>query len=130
MYSIMLGALLLAATSPAGAYETDPEWIYHGRADSFATPAVIERDKVFGAIPEYRQIREEGLTRDDARYWILLQKANDVFREAVVRAAEAGGYDLIAEKGTVRPRGKGAESPPVITPEVIEAVKACTTGTD
>ena len=93
--------------------------IYHGKKDGSKKPAEIKAQDVFNEIAEYKKIKEKGLTKDDAEYWVLLNKANEKFNAAVKKASEDGKYDCVAEKGKVK-----FDSTPVdITKKVIEALK-------
>ena len=118
-------SLLLEAPSARGdgAYEVDAEKVYLGDPEAFKEPATVDRDKVFGEIPAYKLIQKEGLTEKHARYWILLQKANEVFEKVITKVAGDGGYDLVAENGAVRPKGKTKKTPPDVTQDAINAIK-------
>ena len=124
----MLAVLLLSAPSTeksaAGdSYQVDRDKVYYGSAESFKKPATIDRDKVFAKISYYAQILKEGLTRKDARYWTLLKKANKIFSKALGKVATDGGYDLIAEKGSIKAKGKKKKAPPDVTKAAIKAAK-------
>lgn len=93
--------------------------VYHGKKDGSKKPAEIKALDVFNEIAEYKKIKEKGLTKDDAEYWVLLNKANEKFNKAVKRVAEEEKHDCVAEKGKVK-----FDSKPVdITKKVIEALK-------
>jgi hypothetical protein len=94
--------------------------IYQGKRNSFNTPCVLDRDKVFAKIPAYKKIKREGLDKNSARYYFLLEEANRVFRAAVKKVAEEKGYDLVVEKGGIK-ASKDVQIPD-ITSEVIKAV--------
>lgn len=79
----------------------DPAKVYYGRTRSFVRPAVVSLDHVFGVIPDYQTIVAEGLPPNDARYWLLLERANKLFAEAVRHVAMAHGYDMICERGAL-----------------------------
>ena len=93
--------------------------IYYGKKDGAKKPAEIKAADVFNEIAEYKKIKEKGLTKDDAEYWVLLNKANEKFNKAVKKAAEAGKHDVVAEKG----KHKFDSTPVDITKKVIEALK-------
>ena len=122
MASLLLCTLPAATTASSKSYEVDKTKVYHGSADSFKNPATIDRDKVFAEISSYKKITKEGLTQKSPRYWILLKEANDVFAKALAKVASNEGYDLIAEKGSVKPKGK-KKTPPDVTEAAIKAVK-------
>ena len=94
--------------------------IYFGKRNSFNTPCVLDRHKVFAKIPAYKKIKREGLEKNSARYYFLLEEANRAFRAAVKKAAEEKGYDLAVEKGGIK-ASKDVRIPD-ITSEVIKAV--------
>ena len=93
--------------------------IYFGKADGAKKPAEITAATIFNEIPEYKKIKEKGLTKDDAEYWVLLNKANEKFNKAVKKVAEDGKYDVVAEKGKVKFDKTAAD----ITQGVVEALK-------
>jgi len=104
-------SLLFAITA-----DTD---IYFGKKEGAKKPAELKATDVFNEIAEYKKIKEKGLTKDDAEYWTLLNKANEKFNRALKRVAEEEKYDVVAEKGKVK-----FETAPVdITKKVIEALK-------
>ncbi|MCZ6690289.1 MAG: hypothetical protein O7H41_11840 [Planctomycetota bacterium] len=129
MHSLLLAVLLLSPplaneSGTGDSYKVDRNKVYYGNPDSFKKPATIDRDKVFAKISYYAQILKEGLTRKDARYWTLLKKANKVFSKALGKVATDGGYDLIAESGSIKAKGKKKKkAPPDITKAAIKAAK-------
>lgn len=129
MRSALAVLVFLLPCSPAlaldeGSYEVDEAKVYHGTADSFRAPATVERDTVFAEISAYKQIEKEGLKDSQPRYWLLLRKANDVFKKALEKVAKDGSYDLIAETGSLKGKGKNKKkTPPDITQEAIDAVE-------
>lgn len=124
MYLILVVAILAppSALSSGKGYEVETDKVYHGSVESFKKPAVIDRDKVFAQISAYKQIKKEGLNQKNPRYWILLREANDVFSKVLSKVASDGGYDLIGEKGSIKPKGK-RKAPPDVTNSAIKAVK-------
>ena len=101
----MIAVLLLAASL---AIPTDPEArkVYYGEVDGAQKPAYVIASKVFAKIPEYKKIKEKGLTKDNPEYFILLQKANAKFFDALTAAAKKAGRDVVVEKGTEDFTGK------------------------
>jgi len=93
----------------------DPEAVFYGDARDWKKPAEVDASLVYAEIEEYKQIREEKLQASDARYGVLLSKANKRFKCAVRKAAKDGEYDLVAKIGSV----KGVDSVPSITSAVI-----------
>ncbi|MEQ8763073.1 MAG: hypothetical protein RL885_04045 [Planctomycetota bacterium] len=115
-----LAGVCAAETTPDDVQVVDKKKVYFGDPDNFSRPAVISAKKIFDEIPAYKQIKEEGLDKNDPRYWTLLEKANKVFKRVVKKVAENGGYDLVAEVGSL----KGAEEFPNLTAECIELVES------
>lgn len=76
--------------------------VYYGTPKGARKPAVVVAKTVFAEIPEYKEIKERGLTRDDPEYWILLGKANDKFYAAVRKVGERSGFDVVVEKDSAR----------------------------
>ncbi|HZL71310.1 MAG TPA: hypothetical protein VFC86_02520 [Planctomycetota bacterium] len=92
--------------------------IYHGKKEDSKKPAELKAKDVFNEIAEYKKIKEKGLTKDDAEYWTLLNKANEKFQKALKKVVEEDKYDCVSEKGKIK-----YESTPVdITKKVIEAL--------
>jgi len=114
-----VAAVVLVAGVSASA-GIDRSKVYLGNPESFNSPAEINASEVFEAIPEYRQIRQEKISPDDARYWLLMNKANKRFYRALKTVSKTCGYDLIAEIGTIGVyRGKNV---PDVTGDVILAL--------
>ncbi len=93
--------------------------VYYGDPKNFSSASVVSAKKIFDEIPAYKQIKDEGLDKNDPRYWILLEKANKVFKKVVKKAAKSGGYDLVAEVGAL----KGADEFPNLTAECIDLIE-------
>ncbi len=98
---ILAFALSAFATPSTGVRVVKPKQVYLGDPEAFTTAATVSGKKVFHAIPEYQQILDEGLDKNDAKYWVLLKKANVKFNAALKRAAEDQGFDLVAETGAI-----------------------------
>ncbi len=92
--------------------------VYYGKLADAKKPAELVAKTVFAEIPEYKKIKEKGLTETDPEYWILLAKANEKFYAAVKKVGDADKYDVIVEKGTAKFEG----TPPDITQKVIAAL--------
>ena len=101
--------------SPEPAKSVDPEAVFYGDARDWKKAAEVDASLVYAEIDEYKQIRDEKLQASDARYGVLLSKANKRFKCAVRKAAKDGEYDLVAKIGSV----KGVDSVPSITSAVI-----------
>ena len=83
----------------------DAAKVYLGQAATCKAPSVVDADRVYRSIPEYKRIVEKGLTEKDAEYSLLLLKATRRFRAAVEAAAKDGSYDLVAAVGAVKWEG-------------------------
>ena len=79
----------------------DETQVYFGKASGCKTPAVVDADKVYRTIPEYKKILEQKLTPKDAEYTLLMVKVTRRFRAAVAAAATEAGRDLVANVGSV-----------------------------
>lgn len=90
--------------------------VYYGVLEGARRPAEVDARKVFGEIPEYREIIRRRLAVDEPEYWVLLTRANGKFLQAVKRAAELRQCDVVVEKGTVKF--------PSAVPDLTEAVLA------
>ena len=95
------GALLVALT--AFAFQAK---VYYGKLDGAKKPSEVTAIKVFENIPEYKEIMERGLSKDDPEYFALLNKANMKFFDAVRKAAQNSGRDVVVEKGSAQFEGE------------------------
>ena len=125
---LLLPTVVAASPGALGADEAkkddrptiDATQVYYGRAATCKTPAVVDADRAFRAIPEYKKILDDKLTDADARYSLLLVKATRKFRAAVEAAATAGGYDLVANTGAVDWPGHDV---PDITDSILQSLE-------
>ena len=89
-----------AITSPG------PAKVYYGKLDGAKKPSEVTAKKVFEIIPEYKEIVERELSKDDPEYIALLNKANIKFFDAVRKAAQKSGRDVVVEKGYAQLEGE------------------------
>jgi hypothetical protein len=122
-------ALVLAlpagvAWAEAGDYRVvDGGKVYLGNGRLFARPCVVQADRVYREIAEYREILDKGLTDKDARYHFLMKRASERFLDAVKRMATELDFDLVAEVGVVKPAKRGVEGAPERTDDVISRLR-------
>ena len=109
MLFISLGVAVLAWAIPA-------EEVYYGSARRYSKAAEVNAKKVFMAIPAYREIIEENIEKDSARYFLKLREANQIFRRTIAKYAKDNGFDLVCEEGNV----EGAYN---ATDDMIELIK-------
>ena len=112
----MLRCALSLVISMAAVASTD---VYYGKTDGAKKPAEIVAQDIFNEISEYKKIKEKGLTKDDAEYWVLLNHANEKFNKAVKKIVDEGKYDVVVEKG----KHKFSATPSDVTKKVIDALK-------
>lgn len=121
---LSLGLGLSSAAADVGDYRVvDGGGVYLGNARLFARPCVIQADRVYLAIPEYKEIREKGLTDKDARYHFLMKRASERFLEAVKVTGRDLDVDLIAEVGAVKAARTGAPAISERTDDVISRLR-------
>lgn len=94
----------------------DADAVYYGRTTGFKSPAEVDVDAVYAAIPEYRKLLEKELEPEDAEYVLLMTKASRRFKKAVRAAARALQHDLVARIGSV----ENVDDVPDISQEVID----------
>ncbi len=136
LHPVLVPALLSAALLLALLVRPAPAWagvsdyrvvdaggVYFGNHRLFSKPGVVLADRVYRAIPEYREILDQGLTDKDVRYHFLMKKASERFGEAVKQAARDLDLDLVAEVGAVRAARNGVAAPPDRTDEVVARLK-------
>jgi hypothetical protein len=122
--------LLLLAAAPATAegkapYRCDdPSLVYLGNPRLFKKPCAVSTDRVYRAIPEYREILEKNLTEKDVRYHFLMKRASDKFGAAVKDLARDLGYDLVAAPGAVVQNTAEAPAVPDGTDAAIQRLPA------
>ena len=123
---LLLAALLVLC--PTGlllgdrnsADKIDKDKIYHGDPEDFTKAGCIAADKIYILIPAYKEIVDKGLTQDDPEYWILMNKANETFKQALEETEDKHEYELIGELGAIVVKGKKA---PNITRKVDKIVR-------
>lgn len=121
-----LVVLLSAGTARAdvGDYRiVDASKVYLGNPRLFQRPCVIQADLVYGAISEYREIVDKGLTDKDVRYHFLMKKASERFLEALKGMAREADADLVAEVGAVRAANPGVAAPVDRTDDAIARLR-------
>ena len=123
LITVLLAVGALAVTPPLEAkteqppkFEVDEGGIYYGDPGNFKKPAVVDVDKVYSKIPEYREIVERNMDESSPRYLFLLRAASEKFRTAIEKVARDKGYDLIGCIGSIKCRGKTV---PNITSRVV-----------
>lgn len=84
----------------------DEAAIYYGDPTDFRKPAVVDVDRVYMSIPEYKEIIDEDLDKSKPRYLMLMRAASKKFRTALKKAAKAKKYDLIGGLGSITIEGK------------------------
>jgi len=94
----------------------DEAEIYYGDPSDFKKPAVVDVDRVYMSIPEYKEIIDRDMDDSKPRYLMLMRAASKKFRTALKKAAKAKGYDLIGGLGSIKIEGKTV---PEITDLVI-----------
>ena len=122
--------ILVCATSAdtvcaadAVVYEVvDPDGVYYGSGKHPKSPAVLVADDVWAEIPEYKQIVDEELSEEDAKYHILLRKATERFEKALKKLASRDGYDMLGETGAIVVKGDKAKELTDVSKELIKLV--------
>ena len=99
----------------------DATQVYYGKACATKAPSVVDADKVYKSIPEYKKILDNKLTEKDAEYSILMVKASKKFRAAVEGAATENACDLVANLGAVTWDG---HTVPDLTDATLKKVEA------
>ncbi|MCB9883567.1 MAG: hypothetical protein H6834_17400 [Planctomycetes bacterium] len=91
--------------------------IYHGNPDAWTRAAVIDGRQILKATPSFKEIVRQGLQKGDPRYDLLKAKAAKEFSEAIKKASDKVGYDLVGELGSVVIKGRAV---PEITTLVMK----------
>ena len=90
-----------------------------GNQRLYTKPCVVKADRIYRAIPEYREILDKGLTDKDVQYHFLMKKASEKFLEAVKRMARDVSMDLVGEVGSIKACTTGVSDPPDKTDDVV-----------
>lgn len=102
---------------------TDKARIYYGRATLARRPAVVNSSRVYARIPEYIQIKRDGVSHNKPQYHLLMQKASKRFTRAVTAAARARRHDVVAEVGTIEVLDSDLAKPPDLTDDVVRHLR-------
>lgn len=97
--------------------------VYLGNSRLFSRPCVVQADRVYRNIAEYREILDKGLTDKDVRYHFLMKKASERFLDAVKQMAREFDFDLVAEAGSLKPVRRGVEAAPDRTDDVVSRLR-------
>jgi hypothetical protein len=117
---LFLSLVATATLAAADSFKvTDRSKVYHGLSDAFASPAVIESSKVMETLPAIRTLQDDNVKKNSAKWYVLMNEANQQFQKAVKAVAKDGGYDLVAEVGAV----SGSRAISNVTDAVITAAK-------
>ena len=123
--TLILGSIAWANPAPDEEKEkkivVNEQMVLYGNSHKFSKPATCNSANVFKNIAEYQQIQKDGLTQKDAKYWILLEQANQKFSKALADVAKTKSHDLVAEVGGITAEGVDV---PDLTDAVNEKVKA------
>ena len=111
----LLLSVALLVTLTASAFQSK---VYYGKVDGAKKPAEVTAIQVFQNIPEYKQIKERGLSKDDPEYFALLSKANTKFSNAVRKAAQDSGCDVVVEMGSATFEGNVTD----LTQKAIDSI--------
>ncbi len=98
----------------------DAAQVYYGAPATCKAPAVVDADRVYRAIPEYKKILDNKLTEKDPNYSMLLLRASRKFKKAVESGATDKAADLVANLGAVTWEG---HTVPDITDTVLEKLE-------
>lgn len=114
---VALNLSSVAESKSIPAASVDDQKIFWGVADKFEKPGSVDYVAVVTATDEYQQAKK--VESGTAKYWILVNKAN----ESAVRAISAVGsetdYDLIVIKGYLE-----SLEPPIETEDITELALA------
>lgn len=114
---VALAGSAVAEAKAIPSESVDDQKIFRGIASKFEKPASVDYVTLVTATKEYQRARK--IESGTARYWILVNKAN----ESAVRAINAVGsetdYDLIVVKGYL----EGLD-PPIETEDITELALA------
>jgi len=95
--------------------EFDEKRIYLGDPATFKKPGVANLDRVYAAIPEYREVRRKKLTVKHPRYLFLMRAASNRFLASLEAVLKKDGYDLIGGLGAI-------VIPEKVVPDITERV--------
>lgn len=103
--------------------ELDKDKIRYGKASDFDPKkkhkvGTIRSKDIYLEIPAYQTIIKEKISKDSARWRILMEEATKVYKKAVKKVAKDGSFVLVVEEG-----GISGYTTTDLTNLVIEAVE-------
>ncbi len=79
--------------------DRDSHNVFSGDLKGFSKPAEISFVDLVKCTAEYKTIEKDSLKSTDAKYWILMAKAQEVVLNAITKIAREKKYDIVCEKG-------------------------------
>jgi hypothetical protein len=119
VFTFLLSVAGAGWAGEGGARVVDRTKVYYGLPDSFSSPAVIECSKVMDTLPAMKTIDGEGVKKNSARWFLLVNEANQQLHKALKSVGKDQGYDLFAEVGAVT----SGQTVPNATDAVIKAAE-------
>ena len=101
----------------------NPSKVYYGDFRIINRPAEVTSAEVYAHVPEYRQIRGQGIRSDDPRYHLLMREASARFSAAVKAMAKDLQHDFVAETGAVEVLKETAAAPVDRTEDTIARIR-------
>ena len=80
-------------------YYVEPDEVLFGNERDARSIAQVDAQTVLEAIPAWKEAQK--LDPSDARYHLLRNRYTQEFNRVVKEAAQAGGYDLVSDRGAV-----------------------------
>lgn len=114
-FASALGAVAESMSIPSEL--VDDQKIFWGSASQFSKPGSVDYIAIVSATEEYQQARK--LESGTARYWILVNKANEIAIRAISAVGRDSDYDLIVLKGYLE-----SLDPPIETADITELALA------
>lgn len=122
---VCAAASLRAQSGPP--FAIDSARVYYGNPATARRPARVSMAAVFEATTSWRDARAMPVNPESAPsislYWERVGDANKRFSAAIRAVAARRGFDLVAERGAVRPREAGAPEAADLTDEAIVEVE-------
>jgi hypothetical protein len=97
-----LFAGLCAGAAPAQGIEVNADAVVlSGSAATTTKPATVDWNDLRDRTPEWKTIKSQGVTKDSARYSLLVSQLTKRIKQACQKVAQDKGYDCVVRSGDI-----------------------------
>jgi hypothetical protein len=117
LFFLALMAAAMAESKSVPPESVDEQKIFWGTASKFEKPGSVDYFALVSATEDYKAAQKAG--KDSARYWIHINRANELAIKAIGAVGSETDYDLIVWKGYLE-----GLTPPIATDDITELALA------